>query len=333
MTMKQQALLLFAVLIAFLSAPTAVVSAQPVDNSALAKLLDKHWAKAEEEQIFFRKDPDAFRMNGELPDVSAEGRARRAAFNQDLLTELAQIDVETLSSRDQVTFKLFQYERQTEAASYLQLDHFYPLHFYSNWFSYFAGAPNNMSFLSKQDYENYLLSLADFPRYNQQFIDNVEQAIEAGHVHYCDSFQGYEKRISKHIVADVKDSVFYVPLATMPSKFDQASRERFKQQVSKLIAEIVVPEYRKIEKFFKQRYMPACRDKVGITELAGGEEYYQYLIQYYTTTDYSAEQIHQLGLDEVARIRAEMLSLIKSTGFKGEFKEFVNFLRTDPRFY
>jgi uncharacterized protein (DUF885 family) len=79
--------------------------------------------------------------------------------------------------------------------------------------------------------------------------------------------------------------------------------------------------------------MTHCREQVGITALTAGQDYYQYLIRFYTTTDYTADQIHQLGLDEVKRIRAEMDALIKKIGFKGGFKKFVTFLRTDPQFY
>jgi uncharacterized protein (DUF885 family) len=307
--------------------------AAPVDNPDLAAVLQEHWKTAQQEQVFFRKDPDAFRMDGKLPDMSQAGRDRRAEFNARLLTQLQKFDVAKLSPKDQVTFRLFRYEREAEAASHLQIDHFYPLHFYSSWFSYFAGAPNNMSFLAKEDYENYLISLADFPRYNQQFLVNLEQAITAGHTHYCASLRGYASRITKHLVEDVSDSVFYAPLATIPSSISQTDRERFVLQGKQLIVDQVIPEYRKIAEFFKTKYLPNCRSKVGITALTNGDDYYQYLIGYYTTTDYSAERIHQLGSNEVRRIRAEMDALIKKTGFDGSFKEFIQFLRTDPQFY
>ena len=308
-------------------------SATPVDDAQLAQILADHWTEAKKEQIFFRKDPDTFRMDGKLPDMSAQGRENRAQFNNQILQRLQTINSAELSEKDLVTFKLFQYERETEAASYEQLGHYYPLHYYSSWFSYFAGAPNNMSFASKADYENYLISLADFPRYNQQFLTNLNQAIEVGHTHYCDSLDGYVDRASKHLVDKVQDSVFYAPLANTPSTVSEEDKKRFVDMGSKLITDVVIPEYRKIETFFIAKYMPACRNKIGITELVGGEDYYQYLIKYYTTTDYTAEEIHQIGLDEVARIRADMDSLIKETGFKGNFKAFINFLRTDPQFY
>lgn len=302
-------------------------------GESFAQILADHWAEANKEQIFFRKDPDTFRMNGKLPDMSAQGRARRAAFNQTILERLAKVEPASLSIADQVSFELFKFERIAESKSYQQPDHLFPLNKYSGFHSYFAGAPDNMSFISKHEYEQYLISLADYPRYNQQYIEVLRQAIDKGYTHYCDSFAGYQKTISKHIVEQVQDSVFYAPMENMPSSISAAEQKRLKQQVSKLISDTVIPEYQRFYDFFTQEYMPACRTVVGITELEGGHEYYQYLIEYYTTTQLTAEQIHQLGLDEVSRIRAEMLALIKATEFEGSFAEFVEFLRTDPQFY
>ena len=144
-------------------------SASAVKNDSLQRILDDHWSAANKEQIFFRKDPDTFRMNGHLPDMSASGRARREAFNKSVVTRLYTLDADELSDADKVSYRLFQYERQAEAASYGQLEHLYPMHKYSSFWSYFAGAPANMSFLESADYEKYLLSLADYPRYSAQF--------------------------------------------------------------------------------------------------------------------------------------------------------------------
>ncbi len=303
------------------------------DTDTLKQILEEHWAEANEEQIFFRKDPDTFRMNGKLPDVSPEGLARRAKFNQSILQRLSQIDEKTLSPTDKVTFKLFRYERQAEAKSYKQFDHLFPMHKYSGFHSYFAGAPGNMSFLSQTDYNNYLISLADYPRYNAQHIANLKLAIDKGYTHYCDSFANYHKTITKHIVTNASDSVFYAPLSKIPADISSEEKQRIVTQATRLIKEVVIPEYAKFHDFFTSEYMPNCRKKVGITELEDGEEYYQYLIEFYTTTDLSAEQIHQMGLDEVKRIRAEMDAVIGKTGFKGSFAEFIEFLRTDPQFY
>lgn len=299
----------------------------------LDSLLSEHWQQANKEQIFFRKDPDTFRMNGKLPDVSAAGRERREQFNLQMLKRLEGINERELSEADKVTLRLFRYERQTEAQSYKQFDHLFPMQAYAGYHSYFAAAPDNMSFLTQADYDNYLISLADFPRYNQQHMDNLKQAIAKGYTHYCESFKSYDKTISQHIVDNVSDSVFYAPLSRQPAQFSPQQQRYYTEQGSKLIKDTVIPEYKKLYQFFTQQYMPACRKQVGIAQLEDGAAYYQYLINFYTTTSMTPEQIHQLGLNEVKRIRSEMDTIIKQVGFDGSFAEFVSFLRTDPQFY
>ncbi|KXJ57226.1 MAG: hypothetical protein AXW17_13060, partial [Colwellia sp. Phe_37] len=220
-----------------------------------------------------------------------------------------------------------------EAKSYQFQDHLYPLTYYAGFHSYFAGAPANMSFLTEEDYSNYLLSLADYPRYNQEHIIDLKQAIALGHTHYCESFKGYEKSISKHLVEHVEDSVFYAPMLTMPKAISAAQQTKYRQQVKTLITDSVLPQYQAFYDFFTQEYMANCRTTAGISSVKGGDDYYQYLIEYYTTTQLSADEIHQIGLDEVGRIRQEMQQIINAVGFKGEFKDFIQFLRTDKQFY
>ncbi|MEW6983755.1 DUF885 family protein [Colwelliaceae bacterium 6471] len=309
--------------------------AAPMNNASkqFEQLLDEHWRVANQEQIFFRKDPDTFRMNGKLPEVSATGRQRRAKYNDTLLTRINEIDVNQLSAAEQVTYRLFKYERQAEAQSYQYQDHLYPLTYYSGFHKYFAGAPANMSFLTQKDYANYLLSLADYPRYNQEHIVNLREAIAQGHTQYCESFKNYDKSISKHLVDNIEDSVFYAPLVNMPKAMSVSQQSDYRQKVKQLITDKVLPEYQAFFDFFTEEYMANCRKTPGISSVAGGKDYYQYLIEYYTTTELSADEIHNIGLTEVSRIRDEMQQIIKQVGYKGEFKDFIKFLRTDQQFY
>ena len=327
----------FTLALLFISANASfIVHADETKNSSsqkLEQLLDNHWQNANKEQVFFRKDPDAFRMNGKLPSFSKQSEKRREHFNKSLLGRLDNIELSKLSAKEQVTYRLFKYERQTEAKSYKQLDQFYPMNIYSGFHSYFAGAPANMSFLTVKDYDNYLISLADFPRYNQEHIDNLTEAVAQGHTHYCESFKNFDKSISKHIVDDVNKSLFYQPLMNMPSKVPASDIVKYQSKAAELITKKVIPEYQKFYDFFTQEYMTNCRETVGISPLQKGEEYYQYLIEFYTTTAMSADEIHNLGLREVSRIRQEMDLIIKEVKFEGDFTDFINFLRTDPQFY
>ena len=329
--MKLKQLSITALVLSGLFSATSTFANQASEQ--FQQLLDDHWQSANKEQIFFRKDPDAFRLNGKLPEVSKNGRDRRSKYNNELLVRVNSINVNKLTSADQVTYRLFKYEREAEAKSYQFQDHLYPLTYYAGFHSYFAGAPANMSFLTEQDYRDYLISLADYPRYNQEHIVDLKQAVAQGHTHYCESFKNYDKSISKHLVTHAEDSVFYAPMLNMPKAISPKQQAQYRQQVKTLIKDTVVPEYQAFYDFFTQEYMTNCRTTAGISSVEGGDDYYQYLIEYYTTTNLSADEIHQTGLAEVKRIRQEMQEIINAVGFKGEFKDFIEFLRTDEQFY
>ena len=296
-------------------------------------ILDEQWENAESEQVFFRTDPDAWRMNGKLAQFTAEARERRRDFNEAILARLEAIDVDDLEANDQVSYRLFLYERLTERDSYSQKDHFFPFSSLTGYHIYFAEAPAAMSFLSADDYEKYLISLADFPRYNREHLALLREAISAGYTHYCESIEGYEETISEHIVDDVTESGLYLPFVNFPPQISDEQRADFTARGVELIDASVIPGYQELLDFYLSEYLPACRQTVGITSLDGGREYYEYLIRYYTTTNMSPDEIHQLGLAEVERIRGEMDAIIRQVGFEGDFREFLDYLRTEPRFY
>lgn len=159
----------------FITVACAEVSSSK--STPFDELLNDHWENVLAEQVFFRRDPDVFRMNGHLPDFSKPARDRRQAFNETVLTRLAAIDEASLSQADQVNYKLFKYEREAERESYRQSDYLFPMNFYAGFHTYFAEAPAKMSFLSEEDYDQYLVSLADYPRYSNDFITTLEEAI------------------------------------------------------------------------------------------------------------------------------------------------------------
>ncbi len=302
-------------------------------TSDFEELLNEHWQQATEEQVFFRMDPDAWRMQGKLASVTKQARERRAAYNQQVLNKLAAIDINTLLDREKVIYQVFKYERETEAAHYQSKDHLFPIHKLGGYHRYFAEAPANMSFLTAKDYDNYLISLADFPRYNDEHISLLQEAVDTGYTHYCESLKGYENTILENIVVDPTVSALYIPFKDFPANVKQKERLLYQKEGKELIQTEVIPAFIKLQKFYREVYLPACREEVGIGGLPGGEEYYTYLARYYTTTDMAPAEIHQLGLEEIKRIRQEMDDLILSLEFKGEFSDFLEFLRSDSRFY
>jgi uncharacterized protein (DUF885 family) len=313
-----------------------VAQVQPTDPSASAEfhaLLDEHWAQSVEEQIYFRNDPDAWRMDGPLSEHTTEARLRRQRFNELMLEKLARIDEESLDGEDRVSYRLFEYERETERDSYNYSDHRFPFTSMFGYHTYYAEAPANMSFLTAEDYDKYLVSLADFTRYNRERIAEMREGIETGYTHYCESIADYSATISSHVVSEPTASELFVPFESFPSNIGAARRAEYIAKGAALINDAVVPGYRELNEFFDLEYLPNCRKEVGVTALEGGDDYYQYLIRYFTTTDMTPREIHQLGLSEVERIRAEMQAIMTSVGFDGDMSDFLGYLRTEPSFY
>jgi len=301
-------------------------------DSQFEQIMADHWQQSREELVVFRGAPESWQLYG-LPSVTAEARKRRQAFNQTLLERLETIRPAKLSDANRVSYQVFRYEREMEGESYQQLDHLYPITNREGWHIFFAMAPANLTITTQRDYEAYLALLAEYPRYNAEHIELLREALAAGHTQFCTSMEGFEKSISTEIVDDVTDSAFYKPLARIPAAIPEGQRKAIEKRGRKLIRDSVIPAYRDFYTFYLEDYAPRCRKVEGITNLPGGEAYYDYLVRLFTTTDMTAEQIHELGLSEVKRIRAEMQDVIDGTGFEGSFADFLEFLRTDPQFY
>lgn len=302
-------------------------------NSDLKTIIDNHWQNAKAEKIFFRTDPDGWKPNGTLPDWSEQAIAKRQAYNNSVLKNLASIDPKKLNSEQLMNYRLFKYERETEQQSYLYQDKYFPVNFLSGWQTYFAEAPANMAFLTAEDYDAFLVSLGDYPRFNQQNINLMKQGIQTGFTHYCETFKNYGQSISAHIVKQPENSALYEPFTRIPNTFSAAQKETYQNKAKALIASKVVPAYEHFYEFFENEYMPHCRAQPGIASIKGGLDYYKYTVNYYTTTNATPKQIHELGLKEVARIKAQMQAIIDSVGFDGSYSDFLEFLATDEQFY
>jgi uncharacterized protein (DUF885 family) len=300
---------------------------------AFHALLDDHWATAQTEKVFFRTDPDAWRMDGELSVHTPEARARRQQFNDDVLSRLAEISFDALDADDRLSYRIFKYERETERESYQQPEHYFPFTSIFGYHTYFAEAPANSNFLSAADFDDYLISLADFARYNRDYIHTLREAVALGYTHYCGSIADYATTIEQHIVAEPEESRLFVPFTRFPGNVNEDQRAGYIGNGMTLINDVVVPGYQELLDFFVDEYLPACRTELAVTSIPGGDDYYQYLINYFTTTDLSPAEIHELGVSELARIRVEMETIIESVGFDGNFESFIEYLRTDPRFY
>lgn len=255
-----------------------------------------------------------------------------ADFAKTILTKLSEVSEIALSETEVISLKLLKFKLKD------QIDYFTYERFLNPLLSD-AGFHSNLNYIvrplsSYKAAKNYLNKLNAIPVFVNQHFVNLREGLEKGVSQPKVIFNGYESTYEDHIIADFSDSYFYKPFKSLPENITQDQKDSIFSAAKIVIENSVIPQFKRIKTFFEDEYLPKTRTSIGVSETPGGEEYYQNRINFYTTsTLYSAEDIHQIGLKEVARIKAEMLKIIKKLKFKGNFSAFLKFLRTDKQFY
>jgi uncharacterized protein (DUF885 family) len=189
-------------------------------------------------------------------------------------------------------------------------------------------------FDTASDYLDYLARLEALPGYLEQNRVNMQLGIESGFTQPREIMDNILVSFDAQVTESAETHPLYAPFRDMPGDISTEDRARLRDEAQRLLEEQVIPAYAEIRDFMRERYAPSARETLGASELPDGEAYYAALVRYYTTLDSATpDGIHERGLREVARIRAEMNDVIAQTGFEGSFDAFVEFLRTDPRFY
>ena len=255
-----------------------------------------------------------------------------ADFAKTILTKLSEVSEMALSETEVISLKLLKFKLKD------QIDYFTYERFLNPLLSD-AGFHSNLNYSvrplsSYKAAKNYLNKLNAIPVFVDQHFVNLREGLEKGVSQPKVIFNGYESTYEDHIITDFSDSYFYSPFKNLPENITQDQKDSILSAAKIAIENSVIPQFKRIKTFFEDEYLPKTRTSIGVSETPGGEAYYQNRINFYTTsTLYSAEDIHQIGLKEVARIKAEMRKIIKEVKFKGNFSAFLKFLRTDKQFY
>ncbi|MGH6979276.1 MAG: DUF885 domain-containing protein, partial [Brevundimonas sp.] len=288
-------------------------------------IADEEWAWRQQELPSRNSKPTS------LPDVSAATQERRLAYWSDVQTRLNAISPDQLSPTERTNYAVYKH----------QIDNFVddgrfklyemPFNADSSFWSDLAGRARR-TFASVDDYERYLSQLRDTPRYFDQQIVNMRAGIARGFVQPKEALVGRDVSITAVTEAtDPLQNQFYTPFIDMTG-ISEADRQRLRAEAVEVIRQQVVPAHRTLLAFYRDEYLPAARDTLGANQLPDGEAFYQSQIRQYTSVNMTPDQIHEIGRAEVARIRAEMETVMRSTGWTGSFNEFTHFLKTDPQF-
>jgi uncharacterized protein (DUF885 family) len=299
-------------------------------DARLKALYEREWEWRQKQSAQVRDAEDEWVPADHLPDVSADAYAARLRYWEEALDELAGIPSDALSETERVNAAVFEQIITTDASDVRYRTYEAPLNSDTFFWSYLH--PQQSGFDNLAGYERYLGRLRDLPRYFAQHQQNMRAGLARGYTPPAITLEGRDGSLEAYL-APGGDNPFAGPLAHFPSNMSAAERERIEAEVIAAIDAAVVPAFAGALDFMREEYLPGARTTLAASELPDGEAFYQAQIRGFTTLDLTPEEIHQRGLSEVARIRAEMQAIIDEVEFDGDIEAFFEFLRTDPQFY
>lgn len=256
---------------------------------------------------------------------------RESLFASEQLKKLEGLDASKMSQTDMISLELLKHKLQETVDTFEYKLYLNPL---LSDVGFHLNLPYNLTPLaSYSQVKSYLNKLNAIPEYVAQHLFLLRKGLKLGITQPRVIFEGYESTYNDQLVKNYKDSYYYSPFKDLPNTLSARQKDSVLSAAEKAIKQSVLPEFKKIKKFFDKEYLPKTRKSLGVSEIPNGREFYQNRLNYYTTLDLSAEEIHQIGLDEVSRINKEMRQIIEKVNFEGSFEEFIKFLRTDPQFY
>lgn len=271
--------------------------------------------------------------NNTLPDISPNALAGQHKNYIQFWERLYKIDGSKLDRQDQINHQVLDYFLRNKIDSYLIKEHYLPITSESSFYGSLAYLPRIHQFNTKQDYQNYLSRLSAFPYYFRQQITWMNEGLKAGMSQPEVVLEGLPESLATFFSGDVTDSVYYQPFVSMPSRISEQDQKALRDTAHKVISEQVFEAHRRLHLFLEKRYIPRAKKSISAASWPNGIAYYENRVKHFTTTNMTVDEIHQLGLDEVARIRAQMEDVIKTVEFKGSFSDFIHFLRTGEQFY
>ena len=307
-------------------------SESQIESEKLYSIIDEDW------QRFMKQVPEMAsylgdkRYNQTWSDMSIDAVNLTHQQHKAVLEKLTSINDKVLNSTDKTNYDLFKWQTQSNIDRYQYSTHLMPINQLEGVQTLYQFA-NFFPATTYQDFADWLQRLEALPALIDQNISLMKQGIEQGVLPPKITISRIPAQIEQLLVKNPEDSLYYNKFTSFPDGITAQQQAQLSESALAVIADKITPAYQKLYDFMNDEYLPACRDTAGIWDLTKGKEYYQYLIQFYTTTELTADEIHEIGLKEVARNRAEMEKVIQEVNFDGNFEEFLHFLRTDPQFY
>ena len=304
------------------------------DRRQLEELLADYWSYTLQESPTLATRAGVNDFNHLLPQVSPVDQARKLRSEEAFQERLNSIDRDSLNRDNQVNYDLLDWELGRSIDGMRLNTSRIPFNTFSSFFSGALRASFGINMNTEEDYRDYIARIEEFPRYFNENIENMRQGIRDGFVLPKIIIGGVLPTVQAQVYDNPDDSSLADPILDINERLPEAVRTQIINDTRNAIRTYAIPSFRQLVTFLEEEYYPAATEGIAATDLENGEEYYSHQIRVYTTrTDLTANDIHEIGLSEVTRIRSEMDALIEESGFEGSFGEFTEFLRTDPQFY
>jgi uncharacterized protein (DUF885 family) len=278
-----------------------------------------------------------YRYNDKFANsIGPEYREANRKMNEEFLARLLEIDREQLSRQDQLSYDMFKLNRELSIESERFPNHLQPLNQFGSTVTFFVQLGSGQSlhpFKTVKHYDDWLARIDGFVAYTDQLVENMREGMQKGVVRPRILMEKVVPQLESQIVDRAEDSGFYAPITNMPEDFSDADRARLTAAFTDAIENKIVPAYERMSNFIGDDYLAAARESVGHYDLPDGDAWYAFNVRRITTTDLTPEEIHQIGLDEVARIHDEMRGVMEEVGFEGDLQDFFEFMNTDDQFY
>jgi len=331
--MKKPTLLLAS---ALLSACVAAPSTRTA-NAALDSLVEEYFESQLELSPMNATAIGDTRYDDRLDETTSPGfREKAFGLQRAFLDRARRIDAGRLSPQARITYEIFVSEREQSLAGQRFPEELMP-------FNQMSGLPMDLAvygsgagpqpFATASDYERFLARVRQFPRWADGAIALMREGMSRGITVPRPAMAKVLPQLRDILTPRLEENIFWAPIESMPTKIPAADRERLIAAYRATLVQEVLPAYQRLADFIEKDYLPAARTSVGWTDLADGEAWYRWRVREATTMDMAPEEIHALGLAEVARIRGEMLAVKQQVGFEGDLDAFFKHLEEDPKFY
>jgi prolyl oligopeptidase len=302
------------------------------DENVFEELMQSEWQRGIDENPLYASSMGNLDKNDQWPEYSVEKIQTNYEHDLKILTQLNQLDSDAFSDDNLLNLQLFkdQYINSTE------------LYQFKNFlmpFSHRGGiqlqheSAETLPLRSVKHYEDWLSRLSKIDNYIDSHINVAKAGMANNIMPPRILMQRVLDQIKAQAFSTAKDSPFNKAFIEMPSSINIEDKQRIQNEATEIIQKTVIPAYIKLYNFFNSEYLPMCRDSIGINKIPNGAKYYEALTKKFTTTQLHPDEVHQIGLDEVARIKTKMLEIVEEVKWDGSFREFLEYLRSDPQFY